>query len=250
MTSTTPGWALAAGTSREVTRPRAMLLTARTAWSIPGGWLSAAYRASPLTFRTPSRRVSGCPIFEPCRTWAGAWARVWARVWTRLISGVMQGSGNGCERGGRKSRHALRRSRRGECQGAHQDSLCELDLELVVAGGFRVDQRRHRRAAERLGSRTGAFQNFLGCTGPPRFGGHAAKGEPRIADCALFDPQRRGGRYDGEGVGGALANFQIACMRREPVRLARQPQRDDQIARLEYTFPLGRVAGEPVKRLH
>src|SRR5882724_472581 len=199
MTSTTPGWALAACTSREVTRPRAMLLTARTAWSIPGGWLSAAYRASPLTFRTPSRRVSGCPIFEPCRTCAG--------FWVRLISGVMQGSGNGCERGGRKSRHALRRSRRGECQGAHQDSLRELDLELVVAGGFRVDQRGHRRAAERLLSRTGAFQNFLRCAGPPRFRGHAAKGEPRIPDCGLFDPQRRGGRYDGEGVGGAFANL-------------------------------------------
>src|SRR6266849_9247116 len=170
MTSTTPGWALAACKSREVTRPRAMLLTARPAWSIPGGWLSAAYRASPLTFRTPSRRVSGCPIFDPCRMWAGAWAGVWAR----LISGVMQGSGNGCERGGRKSRNALWRSRRGECQGAHQDPLRELDLELVVAGGFRVDQRRHRRAVERLGSRTGAFQNFLGCAGPPRFGGDSA----------------------------------------------------------------------------
>src|SRR6267142_5004847 len=136
MTSTTPGWALAAFTSREVTRPRAMLLTARTAWSIPGGWLSAAYRASPFTFRTPSLRVSGCPIFEPCRTWAGAWAGVWARVWTGLISGVMQGSANGCERGGRKSCNAQWRSRCGECQGACQDPLRELDLELVVAGGF------------------------------------------------------------------------------------------------------------------
>src|SRR6266852_1947389 len=228
MTSTTPGWALAACTSREVTRPRAMLLTAKTAWSIPGGWLSAAYRASPLTFRTPSRRVSGCPIFEPCRTW-GAWAGVWAR----LISGVMQGSGNGCERGGRKSRNALWRSRRGEHQGTHQDPLRELDLELVVAGGFGVDQRRHRRAAEDGGIGAGPRQDIFRCAGPPRFGGNSAEGEPRIPDGALFDPQGGSGRYDGEGVGGALANFQVACMLRKCASLARQAQGDDQIARLE-----------------
>ena len=42
ITSTTPGCAFAAVTSRKVTRPRAMLLTARTACSMPGGWLSAA----------------------------------------------------------------------------------------------------------------------------------------------------------------------------------------------------------------
>ena len=42
MTSTTPGWLFAARTSRKVTRPRAMLETASTACSIPGGWLSAA----------------------------------------------------------------------------------------------------------------------------------------------------------------------------------------------------------------
>ena len=42
MISTTPGWRRAAARSREVTRPRAMVLTARTACSIPGGWLSAA----------------------------------------------------------------------------------------------------------------------------------------------------------------------------------------------------------------
>src|SRR6266853_6271865 len=38
-------------------------------------------------------------------------------------------------------------------------------------------------------------------------------------------------------------------MPREPASLAWQPQRDDQIARLEGTFSFGRVAGETVKRL-
>ncbi|MDF9864960.1 hypothetical protein M2437_003942 [Methylorubrum pseudosasae] len=42
ITSTTPGWALAAATSRWATRPRAMRLTATTAWSKPSGRLSAA----------------------------------------------------------------------------------------------------------------------------------------------------------------------------------------------------------------
>ena len=39
---TTPGCAFAVVTSRKVTRPRAMLLIARAAYSMPGGWLSAA----------------------------------------------------------------------------------------------------------------------------------------------------------------------------------------------------------------
>ena len=42
ITSTTPGWALAAATSSEATRPRATELTAITAKSMPAGWLSAA----------------------------------------------------------------------------------------------------------------------------------------------------------------------------------------------------------------
>ena len=61
--------------------------------------------------------------------------------------------------------------------------------------------------------------------------------------------QRRGGRHDGEGIGGAFADLQIACMRRERARLARQPQRDDQITGLEHAFPLGRVAGQTMKGL-
>jgi hypothetical protein len=42
ITSTTPGWPFAAAKSNPSTRPRATVLTANTANSIPGGWLSAA----------------------------------------------------------------------------------------------------------------------------------------------------------------------------------------------------------------
>src|SRR6202048_3812069 len=38
-------------------------------------------------------------------------------------------------------------------------------------------------------------------------------------------------------------------MRRERARLAWQPQGNDQIAGLEYAFPLGRIAGQAMKRL-
>ena len=34
---------------------------------MPGGWLSAAKRAAPVTFRNPSRRVIGWPMLEPWR---------------------------------------------------------------------------------------------------------------------------------------------------------------------------------------
>src|ERR1700676_2808048 len=138
-------------------------------------------------------------MFEPCRTWAGAWVR--------LISGIVKRSGYGCERGGGKRGNALRRSRCGERQRAHDNALRELDLEQIVSGGFCVGERRLRRAAEGGSIRIGAREDPFGRTRPPRLGGNAAEREPRIADRALFDPQASGGRYDGEGVGSALSNL-------------------------------------------
>ena len=77
MTSTTPGCAFAAATSRKVTRPRAMLRDREHGIEHAGRVIVGRVAApAPLTFRMPSRRVSGWPIFEPCRRWAGAWVRL------------------------------------------------------------------------------------------------------------------------------------------------------------------------------
>ena len=64
ITSTTCGCALAASTSRCVTRPRAIVLTAtpHTACLRDG---CPRRSARPVTLRIASRRVSGWPTFEP-----------------------------------------------------------------------------------------------------------------------------------------------------------------------------------------
>src|SRR5260221_9634061 len=127
-------------------------------------------------------------MFEPCRTWGGAWVR--------LISDIMERFGNGCEWGGRKGGNALRRSNGSERQGSHQDPAREVDLEGVVAGGFRVDKRRLRCALEDGGTRTGARQDLLRGAGSPRFGGNPAQRDPRMPDRAFFYPEGRSGPHD------------------------------------------------------
>src|ERR1700728_3068196 len=107
---------------------------------MPGGWLSAAYLARPVTFRTPSRRVSGRPMLEPCRSCAGDWLSA--------ISDMSENSGSNGKRGGRKRRHARGSSGRGESQRATDDSAREYDLEGVVAGRFRVLERSFGRTAK------------------------------------------------------------------------------------------------------
>ena len=87
-------------------------------------------------------------------------------------------------------------------------------------------------------SGTGACQDLLGRAGPPWFGGDAAERQPRIArslPCSIR--KRRGGRHDGESERRAFADFQVARMRRERRCVARQPQRDDQIAAARARFP-------------
>src|SRR5271156_1062373 len=241
MTSTTRGCLFAAATSRNATRPRAMLLTARTAKSIPGGWLSAAKRARPVTFKTPSRRVSGWPMFEPCRRCAGAWLSA--------ISDMLQNSGRKGEGGGRKRRHALGSSRRCQHQRPHHDSTRQHDLVSIVAGRFRILERSLGRAAKCGAVRSRASEHSLGRAGPPRLQCNATERDPRLDDRAAFDPQGGGRGYDREGIGGALANLEVAGMRREGGGLSGQTDGDDQLARFEHAVALGRISGQTVETL-
>ncbi len=77
---------------------------------------------------------------------------------------------------------------RGERQGAHQDPLRELDLELVVTGRLGVGKCGLCRAVEGIWSGTGARQHLFGRASSPWFGGNTAEREPGIPDRALFDP--------------------------------------------------------------
>src|SRR5262245_58124580 len=124
----------------------------------------------------PSRRVSGWPIFEPCRRWAGASVR--------RISGVMQRSDLYGEWGSRQGGNALRRSGRREAEGAHDDAPRELDLEFVVAGRLRVSERRFGGAPEAFGLRHQPRQQLLSLARPPGLGGDAAERNAGLGDLA------------------------------------------------------------------
>ena len=127
------------------------------------------------------------------------------------------------------------------------DAAREFDLEGVVAGRSRVGQRRFGgaaeggvvglRAGERSASAARARQGFAAT--PP-----SAIRASTIA--AAFDPQRRGGRDDREGVGGAVAHLEIARMRRRrrPPRPAVARRRSARPVRARCRAPARRRAGD------
>src|ERR1700738_3352652 len=129
----------------------------------------------------PSRRVSGWPIFEPCRRLAGAWMRL-------MISGVMKHSGNGRERGSRKRGNALRRSGCRRYQGTHDDPPREFDLEAIVSGRLCVSECCLCRVKEGDGVGMAAGKMLFRRAGSPRLGGDTAERETRIPDDTLFNP--------------------------------------------------------------
>src|SRR5581483_8721238 len=131
----------------------------------------------------PSRRVSGWPIFEPCRWWAGAGLR--------RMSGVMQRSGMNRERGSGQSGDALGRAGSSQVERAHQDALRELDLERVVAGRRCGGERSLRGMAEILRGRLAACENSLGVTRAPGLCGNAAERNACLLDPAAHDRKMR-----------------------------------------------------------
>ncbi len=160
-------------------------------------------------------------------------------------------SGQGRERGGGKCRDARRRSCCGERQGAHDDALRELDLEGVVAGGLAHRRARPRRPSGRL-HRSGCAPFKASSAARARQGLAATPPSASRASVItpLLDLQARGGGDDRESIGGALANLQVARMRREVA----QPQ--PAAARATIRSPgsstlsrSGAVAGQTMKLL-
>ena len=154
------------------------------------------------------------------------------------------GSGGKGEAG--RAGDARRRSRRGERQRAHDDPPRQFDLERIVAGRLCVGERRLRGAAER-GRRPGAAPASISSAARARHGFAAtppsASRASTIVPCSIR--KRRGGRHDGEGVGGAFADLQIARMRRErrAPRPAAAPRRSDRRARARFRARACRRAG-------
>src|SRR5579859_4036481 len=159
---------------------------------MPGKWLSAAKRASPRTFRTPSRRVSGWPILEPWRAWAGAWLN--------RSSGMLKHSRNGREWRSGQGGHTFGCSGRGDRERTDDDPTRQLDLVGVVAGRFCVGEGSGGGLLKRFGVRLDADENLLSLARAPGLCSHAAEREPCSPDRALFDPQRRSRRHQREGV--------------------------------------------------
>src|SRR5262249_40139198 len=132
-------------------------------------------------------------------------------------------------------------------QGAYDDPLRELDLELVDPGGFCIGERRRCRTPKWRLTGAGLRQDLLRRAGPPRLRGNPAQRQPRLLDYAPLQLARRSSGPPGEGVGGSFTDFQIASMGCKIAGLARQPQGDDQIARLKRVVSIGPIAGQAVK---
>ena len=147
----------------------------------------------------------------------------------------------------RQGGKTLRCTGRGERQRAHDDAPCELDLEFVVAGRLGLGECRHRRAPEVFGVERSPCQQLFSLACSPGFGGDTAERNAYLCDLAAGDVQTHRGGDDGEGVRGAFAHLQIAGMAAEVARVGGQLQRDDQVARLEHSFPFGRLARKPVQ---
>ena len=155
ITSTTPGCALAASTSRCVTRPRAIVLTAHDGIQHAVGMVVGGIGCAPGDLEdavAAGQRLARVRAVAQVRPGLVA-------MGLRHIEGR---SGNGGEGRSRQGRQALRRSRRGERKRAHDDPFREFDLEGVVAGGRRVGQRRFGRAGEGLSRPHGAGQRRFG----------------------------------------------------------------------------------------
>src|SRR6202035_4388491 len=153
---------------------------------MPGGCWSAAYLAAPVTLSTPSRRVSGWPMFEPWRMWMG--------VCVSAISGMGESSGaRGKGRAGQR-RHARGRAGGGKRERTHDDAAGELDLEGVVARRLCVGERGLGRPSKYRCIGAAAAQDLLGLARTPRLGGDAAERDPRLDDHIAPQAQRRGGR--------------------------------------------------------
>ena len=75
----------------------------------------------------------------------------------------------------------------------------------------------------------------------------AAGREPRGADHAVLDLERRGDRDERELVGGAIAHLEIA--RARGISAVRHLDRDDQLAGLQRVLEVGRVARQPIEVL-
>ena len=178
----------------------------------------------------------------------------WRTCGGRQGDGVRHGSGlrDRSEGGGRQGRHALRRAGGGQRQGARDDAARELDLEGVVAGRRGIGERRVGRPREGLGDRRACptSSGFRRARAPGlRARRRRARGAPRAIVPSSM-PQRRRRRDHGEGVGGALAQLQVAGMRGEagrprPAGAARRSARRAP-ARVSRS---GVVAGQAVERL-
>jgi hypothetical protein len=104
----------------------------------------------------------------------------------------------------------------GRCLVGHLDPPGELNLEGVVAGRTGLSERRLRSAAEAFRIWAEAGQRGLGGSGAPWLGRHAAQRQPGLGDDPVLDVQAGCGGDHGEGVGGALAELEVAGMRGKP----------------------------------
>src|SRR5579884_3762194 len=161
--------------------PRAIVLRTIAAYASFSSGNSAEYFAPPVTFRRPSTRSNGFPI-------AG----------TGISAIAITGSGNGGS------------TRRRDTQGANDRTPCQLHLESIMFVGLCVAQSDACSGCERGFVGRSINKRLLSFLAPPRLMRDTAERDSRGADLVAFELQRCRDRYQCEGVGCAVANFEIA----------------------------------------
>src|ERR1051326_5650342 len=210
-TAMTPSTESASAKSMRATRPLAMAEVMTNPCARPGTLYSAAYLAAPMTLARPSTREVAMP---------------------RIVTGLSPDA---------FVRLRLRRAGRGLRERAHDRAARQLDLEIVVAEAARLAQEDLRRARKTLARRRRAGEGLFRRAVAPRLVRHPAERKPRRFNSAAFDLQRGRDRYQREGVGQPVADFQVAVVLGEALR-RQLDRRDDLIA------AQGRVDLRPIAR--
>src|SRR5579872_3419961 len=139
------------------------------------------------------------------------------------------------------------RPRRGQRQGARDDSPRQFDLERIVAGSLGVGERSFRGAAIISFAGLSAGQSLFSGAGAPWLGCDAAERQSRLPDYTILKLKGGGCGHNGKGIRCTFSYFKIAFVLEKRSACAGNAQRDDHFARCERGLLLGRVARQAIK---
>ena len=139
----------------------------------------------------------------------------------------------------------MRRAVRRLCQRPHDGAARQIDLEGVVRVAFGVAQQCVGRSHKRFALRTLPAQRRFYAKIAPWLVGDASQRQPRLFDCIAVELESSRHRHQGEGVGQAVADFQIGVVLGET--LSGELNASDDLVRAQIGVALRRAGGQAMK---